>query len=84
METEITQIDVGPMRVFQVENKVVLLRDQVIESYSVEQLKLVKTQALKVNIGGIESAKKAIIANETEPNKLYCAKNLTKFRSGIP
>ena len=43
-----------------------------------------QTQALNETISDIESAKKAIIANETEPNKLYCAKNIMKFQNGIP
>ena len=61
-----------------------MLGDQAIDSYSLERLALVKTQALNGKISDIETAKKAIIANETEPSNLYCANNIIKFKNSIP
>ena len=60
-----------------------LLKSNAIEKYRLDRLDLINTEIFAES-KTLEIAKKAIISNETEQSKLYCAKNVDKFRKEIP
>ena len=75
------QLETLPLRVFQVDQQVFLLTNSTVESYSLDQLKLEHTERLSTTVD-IDFAKQAIVANETSPGDIFCAKNLAQFRNG--
>ena len=59
------------------------MKTNAIEKYSLGRLDFISTENL-TDVQTLENAKKAIISNETEQGKLYCAQNVEKFRKEIP